>query len=331
MKPKSIKSLLALALLAPGVLFAQTTAKTTPVGYVTKSLPPSQFTFVGLTTHNAVAASGVIASVASNEVTVTGVNFETALSPNNPSTARYILELQNGTITEVTNWTSAGVLTTADDISSQVNPGTTSFSLRRAATISDIFGAANSAGLTPDSDGDYTSGNDLVYVITGDGLKTIYYYNDGETTGWFDSDGEAADNLPVVYSDGFYVQRVGGNSIDLVISGEIKKAPTSGIIAPNWNFMSSVAPSGLTVGTSGLENFITPDSQGDYLQVDNLYVPVGNTVKIIYYYNDGETTGWFDADGEDATNVPLQGDFLILNRGITKSYTLSVPSFYSNL
>jgi len=78
MKPKSIKSLLALALLAPGVLFAQTTAKTTPVGYVNLALGGASSvlantdSYVSLPLNNTNVFSGAVASVSGSSITLAG-------------------------------------------------------------------------------------------------------------------------------------------------------------------------------------------------------------------------------------------------------------------
>lgn len=312
------------ALFAVGALNAATT---TPVGYVTKALPANSYSFIGITLHNSVVSSGVLTGESASSVTA-DADFGSLLTSGNV----YILELEDGTIQEITSWTG-GTLNTPEDISGKVSPNTTSYKLRKAATISDIFGATNSAGITEDDDGDYTTGNDLIFVPqAGGAVKTVYYYNDGDTAGWFDADGNDAGDLALVYADGFYLRRVAGDPVNLVISGEVKTAPTSGVLASSWNYLSSVAPVGLTVGSSGLENFVTPDAEGNYLAVDNIYIPQpGGTFKIVYYFNDGDTVGWFDADGNEADDVALEGDFLILNRGAAKPYTLSVPAAYATL
>lgn len=78
MKPKSIKSLLALALLAPGALFAQTTAKTTPVGYVNLSLSGASSVlagtdaFISIPLDNTNVFGGTVASVSGSTVTLSG-------------------------------------------------------------------------------------------------------------------------------------------------------------------------------------------------------------------------------------------------------------------
>ena len=335
MKPKSMKTILLAALLAPGALFAQTTATTTPVGYTTQTLPPAQFSFVGITLHNSVISSGVVTDESSTSITVSGVNFETLLGIHSASSPTYILELPDGTISEVSSWTSAGVLNLPDDVTGLVTPNTTTYKLRKADTISDIFGATNSAGLKPDTDGDFQNNADLVFVIGANGAPTIvYYYNDGDSQGWFTGGGAPAENLPIVYADGFYIRRQAGSSLDLTISGEVKTASTKGILISGFNFLSSVVPVGATLGNSGLSNFIAPDTTGDFQasNVDNVLLPQSNGSFITaYYYNDGDSQGWFTGGGADATNLPIDGAFIILNRGAAKSYTLASPSFYSSL
>ena len=320
------------AALACGFASATTTAYTTPVGYVTTAIPANVFTFVGLTVHNPTISAGVLASASATpkSVTVTGVDFVALLGA--PGTTTYILELADGTILEVINWTAAGVLDTVDDITGKVVAGTTTYKLRRASTVSDVFGATNSAGLTPSVDGDYTKNTDLAYVFIDGAMKIVYYFNDGAgTTGWYDSDNNDASKYPLVYADGFYIKRTAGSTINLVTTGEVKQAPTSGVVNHSWNYMSSVAPAGLTLGTSGLQNFLTPSADGIYTEnCDNVYLYTP-TFAICYYYNDGAgTVGWYDSNNNDVSNSPLEGAFLILNRGTTKPYTLSVPASYTN-
>ena len=320
------------AALACGFASATTTAYTTPVGYVTTAIPANVFTFVGLTVHNPTISAGVLASASATpkSVTVTGVDFVALLGA--PGTGTYILELADGTIQEVINWTAAGVLDTVDDITGKVVAGTTTYKLRKASTVSDVFGATNSAGLTASVDGDYTRNTDVAYVFVDGALKTVYYINDGAgTTGWYDSNGNDASQYPIIYADGFYVKRTAGSTLNLVTTGEVKQAPTSGVISHGWNFMSSVAPAGLTLGTSGLQNFVTPSADGDYLTVcDNVYL-YNPSLTICFYINDGAgTVGWYDSNGNDVTGASVEGAFLILSRGAAKPYTLSVPASYTN-
>jgi len=326
MKPKSILTALAAALLAPGALFAQTTATTTPVGYVTQTIAPNSFTYVGLTVHQPVISSGLLTSANSTSVTHSGVDFTALLT----SGQRYVLELENGTIQEIQSWNSSGALDTPQNISAQVTPNVTRYNLRKVSTVSDIFGANNSAGLTS-TDAEIDNA-DQVFIKTGSGTAIIYYFNDGSPdTGWYTSSGDPAGDFPIVYSDGFYIQRKPGSSINLVTSGQIKDKPTSGVLNTNWNLLSSVSPTGLTLSNSGLNAFISKSEDGDFTVVDNIYIPNGSSFDIVYYFDDGSPdTGWYTTGGDPAGNLKLEGAFYLLSKSASaKPYTLSVPSFYN--
>lgn len=324
MKPYTYAFLAAAA--ACGLASAAETAYTTPVGYVTQTLSPNQFNLIGVTVHNPTAAAGVIDAESSTSITDTQVNFTTSLEAG----ATYVLELPNGVIQEITAW-SGSVLTTPQDITASVTPGATTYKIRKADTVSSLFGASNSAGLTSSPDGD-VSLCDTIQLFNGSGFDVVYYYNDGSTTGWFDEGGNPAADKPVIYADGVYVKRVGGSPISFVTDGEIKTTPTSGVLAPGFNYLCSVAPAGLNLGNSGLQNFISQSPDGDTSTVDTVQVQVaGGAYLVCYYYNDGSTTGWFDEGGNPAESVSLDSGLLILNRGASKPFTLSVPTSYSSL
>jgi len=327
MKTSITYSLLAAAV-ACGMAQGAATAYTTPVGYTTQTLTPSQFNLVGVNLQNSVAAAGVLDAVTSTSVTDNEVNFTTLLTAG----STYILELPSGVIQEITSW-AGSVLTTPGNITSSVVAGTTTYKIRKAATISGLFGATNSAGLTASADGD-TSACDTIQIYNGAGFDTIYFFNDGAgTTGWFTETGDPAADLPVVYADSLYVKRISGTPISLVISGELKTKPTSGTLAPGFNYLGAVSPVGLTLLGSGLQNFLTQSPDGDFTVVDQVQVQVaGGAYQNCYYFNDGAgTQGWFDDTGADANGVVLDTGFLILNRGILKPYTISVPTSFSSL
>ena len=323
-----------LAAAACGMAFGQT-AYTNPVGYTTQVLKPSAFSYLGLTVNNAVVSAGIIDAVSASpkSVTDTGINFSTLLTAG----ATYILELNDGTIQEITSWTSLGVLNTPEDITSKITAGVTEYKLRKAATIADIFGVNNSAGLTADSDGSYATGNDLIYVLNSTGVPTIIYYSLGgeeAPAGWYTSGDVPAGNIPLVYSDGFYVKRSAGINVSLVMSGEVKLKPTAGVLIPGYNYMSSVSPAGLTLGNSGLENYLSQSVNGaPFTTVDNVLVPTATGFTICYYSTGGEEApaGWYTSGDASASLVNLEGGFLIRNRGVAKPYKINIPISYSNL
>jgi len=316
------------AALACGMANAQT-AYTTPVGYVTHELGANQFNLLGLTVHQPTIAAGVLDAESSSSVTDTEVNFTTLLTAG----SSYVLELGDGTIQEITAW-SGSVLTTPDNITGNVTPATTTYKLRKAATISDVFGPTNNvANLSPDTDGSLT-GTDTILVLNELGnFDTIYYFDDGAgTTGWFDDQGGDATNKRIIYSDGFYVKRAAGAPKTLVISGEVKTSKSGGQLVAGFNYISSVAPTGLTLGTSGLEAYLAPDADGSFTGTDLLYVLDNGSLVTAYYFNDGAgTTGWFDDQGGDATNLKLEGGYLIQSATGPKPFVVNVPAGYSSL
>lgn len=316
-----------LAAAACGLAYGET-AYTTPVGYNTTSLEPNKYNLVSVTLHNSPIYSGIISAESSETITSTGANFSSLLQAG----VSYVLELPNGTIQEITSW-NGDSLTTPDDITASVVPGTTTFILRKATTVADLLGASNAVGLTPDSDDDYTSGNDLVLIPNASGaFDTVYYYDNGsDPGGWFDDLGNSADSKPLIYADSLFIQRGDGSAVPLVVTGEIKKAPTAGVLTPGFNFVGAVSPVGLTVSSSGLDSFLTGGDSEE--SADNILLQNSNgTYRTIYLFNDGESpVAWFDTLGEPADEVSLDGGFLIFNRGATKPAVISVPSSYNGL
>jgi len=323
MKPKSIKSLLALALLAPGALFAQTTAKTTPVGYVTtENLAQDQYNLVGVTVHNPTVAAGILSAESGTAVTATGVDFTALLTTGKT----YILELPDGTIQEITSWT-ATALNTAQDITSRVVPGVTKYVLRPAATVASLFGAANEVGLQGTPDGDPATA-DQVFIPDGAGFKVVFY--DESTPGWVDTLFNDASAIPIVYTDGIVIQRK-GPSKTIVFSGEVKLTPTDLVTENTFTYLSTVYPAGSTLGNSNLEASVAHTPDGDPGTADQVFISNGTGGYDVCFYDDS-TPGWVDTLFNDQTNKSLSSGIIIQRRGAT-AYTANITpaSYYSSL
>lgn len=329
MKTSITYSLLAAAV-ACGMAQGAATAYTTPVGYVTQSLAANQFNLVALTVNQPTIAAGILDTVTAspNSVSDTQINFTTTLAAG----ATYVLELNDGTVQEITAW-SGSVLTTPDNITAKVTPGTTAYKLRKASTVSDVFGATNSAGLTPSADGSLGGVDQILILNSAGSFDTVFYFNDGAgTQGWFDAGFADATNKPIVYPDAFFVQKAASAS-SLVVSGEVKIKPTSGILNNGYNYVGGASPAGLTVQGTGLQAFLTPSTDGDLANADLLLLqkPDG-TYTTCFYFNDGAgTQGWFDDGFADASALPVNTGVLILNKGAAKPFTMSVPASFSSL
>jgi hypothetical protein len=328
MKPKSILTALAVALLAPGALFAQTTATTTPVGYVTEILKPEITNIVGLTLHSPTVFSGTITGEAADKLTVASANFTSLLTEG----STYILELPNGTIQEITSW-SATELNTPQDVTSDVTPNTTSFKLRKAPTIGEVFGANNSVGFTPSPDGSTTACDTIAVPNGTGGFTTYFYYNDGTDQLWVDVDFNEAVNVPLIYTDALLIKRVAGSDLNLTIAGEIKTTPTNVVVISGTSYLGSIYPAGNTLASSSFSSQIIPSADGSTLEADLIQFPNGTGGFVTnMYYNDGTDQLWVDVDFNETATSSFGSAYVFANKGQTKLLTHTPDSaVYSGL
>jgi hypothetical protein len=327
MKPYTY-SLLAAAL-ACGMAQGAATAYTTPVGYVTQTLKPDIANLIGLTVHSPTVAAGVIDAESSSSVTDNEVNFTTLLTGG----TTYVLELPGGVIQEVTSWT-AGTLNTPQDITASVTPLTTAYKLRKASTVADVFGATNSAGILSTATGDAsTCDNVLLVNASGTAFDTVFYFDDGTATGWYDLDFNEVSNRAIVYTDGLYVRRLAGSDINLVISGEVKTTPTTTVLIPGNNFAGSVYPAGSTLANSGISASLIPSTDGSTDSCDIVLLPKADgSYGTYFFFNDGTASGWYDLDFNDSNATELTSGLVVQSKSlVNKNATLSAPPSYSSL
>jgi hypothetical protein len=322
MKPKTIQSLLVAALLAPGALYAQTSSTTTPVGYVTENLVANSDTMIGVTVHNPTISAGTITAEASDKVTVSGADFTTLLTP----LATYILELEDGTIQEITSWT-ATELFTPQDITALVVPNTTKYSLRKASTIKDIFGATNQVGLAFSEDGSTASADTILLPNGLGGFNTVFYYNDGFDEFWVNNDLEDVGDTAVIYTDGMIVRRKPGTDLDLVISGEVKVKPTNFVVAPGLNIVGSVYPVGVTLANTSFSTQVIASEDGSTATSDTIEIPNGSGgYNTFFYYDDTFDALWANPDLEDKGTEPLTSGYIFRSKSVgAKPLTQTTP------
>ncbi|MGJ8644549.1 MAG: hypothetical protein ACSHX9_14155 [Luteolibacter sp.] len=328
-----MKNLIPLAALAAitttGALQAQTQAFSTPSGYVTVSISPGIFNLTGVSLHEPVVLSGVIDSATATTIVDADVDFSALAA------GTYILELNDdsGIIQEVTVL-DANTLTTVDDLSGSVTGGVTAYKLRPASTLDSVFGADNSkANLVESPDGG-DSGVDKIIVQSASGLSTYFYVNaPGVLVGWFDGTGAAGDTV-LNYADGLYVQTTPtSTATDFVITGQVKEQNTGSVLNPGFNLLNPVVPAGLTLGTSGLQDYILASTDGGDTGVDKVLIPDSETpgaFKTYYYVNaPGVFVGWFDGT-DPADDVKLEGAFFLNNvEGSVKPYLINGPTLGS--
>ena len=322
------------ALLAPGALFAQTTAKTGPVGYETIALEAG-FNYIGLRLHQPTLAAGVLDAVSSGSVTDNDVNIGALVS----STKTYIVEVKttspadSGAVAQVLGSDiAAGVITTSNNLVAVGAAVGDTYIVRESDTLSSVFGATNSAGLAPGYVS--TAGADLVYVPDGLGGLTAYYY-DADQESWAlasDSSTVVGANIPLVYLDGLVV--FANAPLDLVVDGEVKKSNVIQVAKPDFNYLSTIFPAGATLSSSfdGALSTIHPGYVST-AGADLIYVPQTGGALIAYYY-DADQESWAlasDSSTVVGSSINLPSGIIYFNAAAEINVKNSAPAYYSTL
>lgn len=318
MKLKIIPLTALAALVASSSLQAQTPAFSKPSGYVTESLQQG-FNLIGLTLHSSPIATGTISTVTPNSVTVSSSITPTA-------GAFYILELNSGAaaggIQEVpASAISGSDITVTQDLSAMGVVAGDAFTLRKAPTLEEVFGTTNSVlkkAATPGV-------ADLVWLPNGTGGYDRYFLN--TLNAWRNAAGGAAPNTPIVYVDGFFVQRKDA-AVNLVITGQVKTTPTMISITPGFNLVGTSYPVGTTLQNSGLDVIMKKAATPGV--ADLVWVPNGSGGYDRYFLN--TLNAWRNAAGGAApADVPLKSAIFLQRKDVATSLDLTPPSSYNSL
>lgn len=324
---------------ACGMASAAETAYTTPVGYETLSVG-SGFNYLGLRLHGSPTFAGTFESFTASTLVDTQGNFSSAVA-----TTLYVLELANGKVIEVPGNFLSG--TTVSGLSGITAGDVGAYTIRPAATVASVFGAANSAGLAAGNFG--PSGADQVWVPNGSGDFNRYYF-DGFNPNTFVatwSEVAAPNNavdpatIPLVYLDGILIVKDAGSSFSsLVVSGEVKKTNTTYGLPAGFNYLSSVYPVGATLASSYGAANTAGFTAGNFgpSGADQIWVPNGSGDFNRYYY-DGFNPNTFVASWSEvaAPNNAVDPATVSLTSGIVivaaspVNAAASAPAFYSSL
>lgn len=318
---------------ATGVLSAAE-ATTTPVGYFTQTLAQG-FNVAGLTLQNSPVATGTFETVSGNALTDTGLTFAPVAGKT------YVLEIKSGSqigvVQEIPAASISGTtITTPDNLTALGLASGDSYSLRVAPTLEEIFTTtplASGGVLTASLN---IANSDVIWLPTGTGAFDKYFLRSGATPGFQRITGAttfvAASNVPVIYTDGFYIEKKVAASASLVVSGEVKTVGSNSVLRQGFNVLSVVAPAGLTLRTAGFDDDIA--KAVNVANSDVIWVQQANLSYSKYYLH--STQGWRDA----VTNInlpagtdPVLGSAVLIERKSATSVAidLNVPTSYSNL
>lgn len=261
-------SLLAIGLLADNVAWAQNTATTTPVGYVTATIggntsgnTEGAATFVSASLHNPVVyAAAATASPSGGSV----VNLPTGVPANLDGS--YLLEITNGS--QEGWWTTivssdSTSITVADEFPASL-ASDVAVSVRKFTTLQDIFGE-NTPGLTPFSN---ENPYDEIQVLDPVNQAVSQIIRVGGD--WMNAvTEEVVDDLIVYPGTAVKVIRKGATPLQLVVSGSVKVTKTQVDVYANDNWIGQITPvlstfSNLNFGSqlaaTDLVNVIRPDN-----------------------------------------------------------------------
>jgi uncharacterized protein (TIGR02597 family) len=312
-------------------LFAQTTATTDPVGFITLNVAgtggagQSALSLVGLGLTRTVEYQGAAESFGTNTLTDNDATWTD--NQFNGANGAYFVEIVSGaaagTTYDISATTAASkTITTSQNLAAGIAAGV-NFKIRKHWTIASVFGPANEGGLQ----GGTSSTADQVLLYNGSTYDTFYYSTGGLTgTGWRKAGAGAADQAGVVIypEEGVLTLRKQSAGVGLVVMGAVKTGQTSIPVFAGLNVLGNIYAASMTLADSGLYtgSSTTGVLGGTSSTADQVLLYNGATYDTYYYSTGGLTgTGWRKAGSGatdfSATVIPVGSSLLIQRKAGT--------------
>ena len=295
---------------------------TTPTVTFTEQELNQGFNFLALTAHEHVVASGTFDAVDGNALTDEQIDFDTTLVAGQT----YILEILTGlpgVIQEITA-IAGTTLTTGDDLDVLGLTAGAQYEIRLATTLEKALGTTSSVL----KNGFVSSFADIVWMSDGSGGFKRYFLK-APSNIWTNADTNApAPNTPIIYVDGFYVQKRDAGTVNLANSGVVKIHPTSAVLMEGFNLLSRVYPEGMTVQNSGLKDSIASSFIATF--ADIVWLPNGSGFNRYFFTNQGELKD-AGTNASVTTDIELPDAFFVQRRNTVGQVDLTPPAFYEDL
>ncbi len=279
------------AAILSGVASAQTTATTTPVGFVTVTIPaavnsttPSNAA-ISVPLYGTAAFQGTIASVdSSNAFSLSGAAF--TASQYSSSTSPYFVRIMSGTsvgrffLISANTATQLTVNTSGADLTTLLSVGD-SAQIVPANTLGSLFGSTAPGFLTAAS----AIGADNVYLWNGTTWEL--YFNNG--THWLKS-GNLNPNLDstIIYPDeGIFISRHDTSGpLTITLMGTVPSTTEQSELAgAGSSFLPNRFPLDTQLVNLGLQNSPNWKAGASASQADNVYVwNTANSTWEVYFY-----------------------------------------------
>lgn len=314
-----------------GISSAQITAHSKPLGFSTQKLAANQQNLIGINLMTPVIASGSVTAVSGATISDGNANFSRSITTGKMA----VLEITSGgavgMVQDFATW-SENSITLPAAVEGLVAGNT--YKIRLAHTLQEIFPPGTLTGSFS------ASSADKVWIPTGGGAYTRYWYKTSNPAGWHSTSDGSNDtgaitaDVPLLYIDGIIVEKK-GNAKDLVLTGEVKTTGSNVLLTQGQNLISIVPPTGATLFDSGLQGDIA--GSGNASTADIVWVPNGANTYTKYWYKTTKPAGWCTTTGSNNTgavsaDVPLPPSIFIQRRSSApKVVTMDVPAAYSML
>lgn len=335
MKKTTLALLASLPLMTPHL--GAVSVSTAPVGFINLTIKGtdagSGMTAISVPMLPQVVYSGVIGGAAGNVITdnsATWADGDYATGDPNGN-ASYYAEITDhtdatkvGTILEITGSSaSSKELTVHDSVDSLVGA---SYAIRKFRTISDVFGADNSAQL---GSGSSATASDVVYKVGVENNQVVwqrYYYQTAPVfaggNGWRKAGDNQTDmaNVAIFPDEGLLVRRRAASDISITLPGSIKTHNSRTALVQGFNLVSLSYPVDVTLDSLGLDSKLTAGSSAT--SADVIYMVTNEGQFERYYYQSAPVfaggNGWRKA-GDNATDqaaatVPAGSSIIVLRR-----------------
>jgi uncharacterized protein (TIGR02597 family) len=250
MKSTITYSLLAAAA-ACGVASAQTTAYTTPVGYVTVTVPAQTDTPISLPLERPAVFSGASTGISGNVISVAANSFAaSAYVYSNPAqTNTYMVQVSSGSLAgrsfKVTgNGTGSVTVDPVGDQTLEVQgfASTDNIVIRPYWTLNTLLPAGGAIGPSPfDNPGSqvfFTVNSPTEAVGVNRSSTSQFYYDDGSdntfpfdgTPQWADQNFSAANDNIIDPSNGLAIRNVSASPLSIVVTGTVPSISNSALV-----------------------------------------------------------------------------------------------------
>jgi len=314
---------------------------TDPVGFITLSVSGGSSTtptlsLVSPTLTRPVLWQGVITAISGTTITVSGTPW-TANQFNDANGSHYVEIIStvtpsiSGTLVDIIG-TNTNQIVTGQAAGAAIGD---SIKIRKDITISDLFGATNSAGLLAS---DEAPTADEVLIYSGATFTSYFYYNGGAPgfpDGWYNSTSFApAASTSIAPNEAVVIKRKTSGGLPVVFTGAVKTGNTLIPIQDGLNVLGTASAKGLTLADSGLytgnnATGVKPSDEAPSADEVILYSATSQTS--YFYYNGGAPgfpNGWYESTTFNPAGTVLiaPGTAFVVKRKAGVAFNWSLPS-----